>query len=727
MKPFILPEFYLPHPARLNPNLAYAQDHSAAWAEGMGILSEPGPDGELVWTAERLERMQMPLLCAYTHPDCDAETLALVTDWYVWVFFFDDDFLAKFKNTRRHGEAARHLERLEGFMAEPGSPAPEPGNPAEAGLADCWARTLARTSPDWRRRMRLSTHNLMVESLWELDNIARDRIANPIEYVEMRRRVGGAPWSANLVEYACGAEIPERFTAQRPVRVLCDTFSDGVHLRNDLFSYEREVRVEGENANMVLVLEHFLHLPTQAAADLVNDIITSRLKQFEDTATVDLPQLFVDQAATPDEQLALARYTQALQDWQAGGHEWHLRSSRYMNSGMNPGPTGLGSGVARLAPGVRTQLKQHMPPPRTPGRLPVPDLLMPYRADLHPQVEASRADLPEWVAAMGMVDPVVGWTAESVRGADLAGAAGLMGHEDAVQDLILRSRFLAWGCYANDLLSRVYRAAPVAGREQLRRLPIFATADAPTPVTPLECGLADLWGSASARMGRARSRRMHAALRELLGAWEQVLDNETRRRIPDPVDYLDIRRITAGGPLLAALVGSDGAPVATGFGAMDLSDTSVIRQLENSVFDHLGLVNDLYSYQKEIQFDLEHHNLVYVTQSFLGCSREAARDIVADLADERVRQFDHLVREDLPVFCEDYRLSDGARSALDDYVRRLQHLMAGDLAWYPTSERFDEQALWKSRRAPVPGGSSGRFASELADVRTRLSRSVASS
>ena len=87
----------------------------------------------------------------------------------------------------------------------------------------------------------------------------------------MRRRVGGAPWSANLVEYACGAEVPDRLAGLRPLRVLRDTFADAVHLRNDLFSYQREVAEEGENSNAVLVLEKFLDVPTQQAGDLVSD------------------------------------------------------------------------------------------------------------------------------------------------------------------------------------------------------------------------------------------------------------------------------------------------------------------------------------------------------------------------------------------------------------------------------------------------------------------------
>jgi len=48
---------------------------------------------------------------------------------------------------------------------------------------------------DWRHRFAESTKNLLDESLWELANINEGRVPNPIEYVEMRRKVGGAPWS----------------------------------------------------------------------------------------------------------------------------------------------------------------------------------------------------------------------------------------------------------------------------------------------------------------------------------------------------------------------------------------------------------------------------------------------------------------------------------------------------------------------------------------------------
>ena len=178
----------------------------------------------------------------------------------------------------------------------------------ERGLADLWARTVPTSSVAWRIRFAESTQALLDESLWELDNIQRDRIANPIEYIEMRRKVGGAPWSANLVEHAVDGEVPSEIAATRALRVLRDTFADGVHLRNDLFSYQREVEDEGENANCVLVLEKFLGVATQEAADLTNDILTSRLQQFENTALTEVPAVCDEHRLSPAERIRVFHY-----------------------------------------------------------------------------------------------------------------------------------------------------------------------------------------------------------------------------------------------------------------------------------------------------------------------------------------------------------------------------------------------------------------------------------
>jgi germacradienol/geosmin synthase len=731
MPAFTLPEFYLPHPARRNPHEPHARAHSDAWAERLGMLGQRGPAGKPIWDRAKLTANDYPLMCAYTHPDCDEPTLDLITDWYVWVFYFDDHFLELFKYRQDLAGARTHLDRLDRFLTAPGETPPEPANPVEAGLADLWARTIPARSDDWRRRFTTSTRNLMVESLWELENIARSRVANPIEYVEMRRRVGGAPWSANLVEHAVGAEVPGQLARLRPMRVLRDTFADGVHLRNDLFSYHREVAQEGENANAVLVLERFLRVPAQPAADLVGELLTSRLQQFEHTALTEVPLMLVELAVPPPEQAAVGRYVQGLQDWQAGGHEWHARSSRYAEPAAAPGaeaagaagpgagrsgPTGLGSRAARITPGAlgtrrRTAQHSHLPYGRRVGHLPLPELYLPFRHRTpSPHLDRARRHHQAWAESVGLFEPVLTsvpgdqWTPRLFTGFDLAYCAAMI-HADATpEQLELSADWLAWGTYGDDLFPAQYgRGKDFFGaRAQNARLSLFMPLDAgavpvPVPVTPLERGLADLWRRTAGPMPPADRARFRAAVERMTAAWLWEMANLIEHRVPDPVDYVEMRRATFGSELTISLAWLASASLVPD----EIRQTRVVHQLERTAQDFACFTNDLFSYQKEIQYEDEVHNLVFVLERFLGTDRLTARDLVARLMAERIRQFEQIVAVDLPALCDRHELPDPVRRQLSDYTDRLKDWLTGILQWHAHCVRYTPAGL-RARFTPAP-------------------------
>ncbi|WP_144122007.1 terpene synthase family protein [Catellatospora sichuanensis] len=706
MQAFALPDFYLPHPARLNPHEQHARDHSNAWAKQMGMLDAPGPSGEPVWDLEKLSKHDYALMCAYTHPDCDETALDLVTDWYVWVFFFDDHFLESFKYDRDLAGAQEYLDRLELFMTEPGQTAPEPQNPAEAGLADLWARTVPHMSDGWRRRFTASTHNLMVESMWELDNISRHRIANPIEYIEMRRRVGGAPWSANLVEYACGAEVPDRLAGLRPLQVLRDTFADAVHLRNDLFSYQREVAEEGENSNAVLVLEKFLDVPTQRAGDLVGELLTSRLHQFEHTALTELPVMYAEHAVTPPEQLAVALYAKGLQDWQSGGHEWHARSSRYTK--ITPRAEGP---AAVLAPGLSTLFGQyaHLPLGRQPGHLPVPALHMPYRPRTSPHLARARRQTVAWGRDMGMLDPVPGtgvhglWDEQALAGFDFPHCAAMIHADAAPEELAVSSNWLTWGTYGDDLFpvqfgrTRDFLGAKAANA----RLALFMPLDGepvPEPANPLERGLADLWRRTAGPMAPVARARFRKAVEDMTASWVWELANQMQNRVPDPVDYVEMRRATFGSDMTMSLCRLAHA----GQVPDEIYEHRVMQQLEHAAQDYSCFTNDLFSYQKEIEYEDEIHNLVFVLERFLGCDRFAARDLVARLMTERMRQFEHIVSVELPAMFDQLGLDEEVRRRLTAYADQLKDWMSGILRWHEECVRYSAASM--SLRSPGMSG-----------------------
>ncbi|WP_037671683.1 germacradienol/geosmin synthase Cyc2 [Streptomyces griseus] len=706
-QPFELPHFYLPHPARLNPHVDEARAHSTRWARGMGML-----EGSGIWEQADLDAHDYGLLCAYTHPDCDGPALSLVTDWYVWVFFFDDHFLDMYKRTQDRAAGKAHLDRLPLFMPlDLSTPVPEPQNPVEAGLADLWARTVPSMSVDWRRRFAVATEHLLNESLWELSNINEGRIANPVEYIEMRRKVGGAPWSAGLVEYAT-AEVPAAVAGTRPLRVLMETFSDAVHLRNDLFSYQREVEDEGENSNGVLVLETFFGCTTQQAADTVNDILTSRLHQFEHTAFTEVPAVALEQGLAPHEVAAVAAYTKGLQDWQSGGHEWHMRSSRYMNKGAkSTAPwqslTGPGTSAADVgallasAAAERLRAYRHVPFQKVgPSRL--PDFHMPFEVELSPHLEGARRRLTDWSHRMGILEEGV-WDEGKLAAADLPLCSAGLDPDATEEALDLSSQWLAWGTYGDDYYPLVFGARRdlAAARLTTARLSDCMPVDGgefPVPVNAMERALIDLWTRTTAEMTPDGRRTLRAAVDVMTESWVWEVSNQLHNRIPDPVDYLEMRRATFGSDLTLSMCRMGQGPAIP----PEVYRSGPVRSLENAAIDYACLVNDVFSYQKEIEYEGEIHNAILVVQNFFGCDYPTALGIVHDLMTQRMRQFEHVVAHELPVLYEDFGLSDAARDAMGNYVADLQNWLAGILNWHRTVDRYKAEHLARRTHGFVP-------------------------
>ncbi|MET7677639.1 germacradienol/geosmin synthase Cyc2 [Streptomyces seoulensis] len=713
-QPFELPHFYMPYPARLNPHLDDARAHSTAWAREMGML-----EGSGIWDQADLEAHDYGLLCAYTHPDCDGPALSLITDWYVWVFFFDDHFLDMFKRTPDRVAGKAHLDRLPLFMPlDPGAPVPEPENPVEAGLADLWARTVPAMSADWRRRFAVATEHLLNESMWELSNINEGRIANPVEYIEMRRKVGGAPWSAGLVEYAT-AEVPASVAESRPLRVLMETFSDAVHLRNDLFSYQREVEEEGENSNGVLVLERFFGCATQEAAETVNDVLTSRLHQFEHTALTEVPAVALENGLRPDEVAAVAAYTKGLQDWQSGGHEWHLRSSRYMNQGARSEtpwrvPSGPGTSAADVrallasAGAERLRAYTHVPYQKVGPSL-LPDFHMPFPLALSPHVDASRQNLLTWCHTMGILSEGV-WDEDKLAAYDLALCSAGLDPDATPEALDLSAQWLAWGTYGDDYYPLVYghRRDLAAARLTTARLSqCMSVAGEPgiVPADAMERGLLDLWTRTTAPMSAEQRQTLKAAVDVMTESWVWELSNQLQHRVPDPVDYLEMRRATFGSDLTLSMCRMGQGPAVP----PEVYRTGPVRSLENAAIDYACLLNDVFSYQKEIEYEGEIHNAILVVQSFFGVDYPAALAVVHDLMTQRMQQFEHVIAHELPVLYDDFQLSEEARAAMDHYVLDLQNWLAGILNWHREVDRY--KAEWLAGRAHgfVPAQTPGRL------------------
>jgi germacradienol/geosmin synthase len=128
--------------------------------------------------------------------------------------------------------------------------------------------------------------------------------------------------------------------------------------------------------------------------------------------------------------------------------------------------------------------------------------------------------------------------------------------------------------------------------------------------------------------------------------------------------------------------------------------TRSMRGLENSAADYACFTNDVFSYQKEIEFEGEFHNCVLVVQKFLDIDREQAVLVVNDLMTARLQQFEHIIATELPVLADEFNLAEQARETLSAYVEGLQDWVAGILDWHRLSGRYDETALLRRYRKP---------------------------
>jgi germacradienol/geosmin synthase len=148
-----------------------------------------------------------------------------------------------------------------------------------------------------------------------------------------------------------------------------------------------------------------------------------------------------------------------------------------------------------------------------------------------------------------------------------------------------------------------------------------------------------------------------------------------------------------------------------------------LRALENAAMDYACLLNDLFSYQKEIEYEGEIHNAVLVVQTFFDCDYPTAFAMTADLMSSRLEQFLHVKERELPVMCDEFGLDENGRAALASYVRELEDWLAGILNWHRKVRRYKEEDL-RGGAAPWRLGASTGFGTSAARISLPAQRSA---
>jgi germacradienol/geosmin synthase len=219
------------------------------------------------------------------------------------------------------------------------APAPTdspPTSPIERGLVDPWSRTAQGLPVAARRELRAGVQQFAGAFLWELHNLVHDRLPDPIDHLEMRRRSGGTLFSTRLARSVLGSELPRELVESPTMRTLIETFADIGPWWNDIFSYRKEIELEGEAGNSVLIVQRLLGCDLQEAENTVSALLDIRMRRFERTAAEGLPALMSEFGLDAHGRELLERYVQDLRAWMAGDLAWSLQTGRHADRGSTP-------------------------------------------------------------------------------------------------------------------------------------------------------------------------------------------------------------------------------------------------------------------------------------------------------------------------------------------------------------------------------------------------------
>jgi len=233
------------------------------------------------------------------------------------------------------------------------------------------------------------------------------------------------------------------------------------------------------------------------------------------------------------------------------------------------GPTGLGTAGTRIIPSTSTLGLNRFRnfsyrPFQQVGPTQLPEFYLPYPLRLSPHLDSARQHCLDWSGAMGFYDPILEaggtpiWTEAMNRGFDFAVCSAGIDPDASVDELALSADWLAWGTYADDYYPIVFgRRRDLLGarilNERLCALMPIDSAATIVPANPIERGLADIWRRTAASMSTSAQHQLRQAIEDMLESWCWELVNQLQHRIPDPVDYVEMRRKTFGSDLTMSL------------------------------------------------------------------------------------------------------------------------------------------------------------------------------
>lgn len=306
---------------------------------------------------------------------------------------------------------------------------------------------------------------------------------------------------------------------------------------------------------------------------------------------------------------------------------------------------------------------------------------------VNPHLDEVRTHIKAWAADMGMFRTGV-WDEQAFDAADYGRFVALTHPDAALPELRLVADWHVWGWFLDDFFTQMFKRRRdfPGGKAYLQLLWSMLGTAAPMPADPAQRGLADLWARTSAAMSAGLRDRVAADVKDWSGSMLWELHNLAQSRVPDPVDYLEMRRRNTASELSATLIRfTSGEDVAdTEF------ETRSMKALARTFADIGSLRDDISAYPKHIRDGVVLTNGVVVTQQFFGIDPGQAVSVLNDLTAARAEEFE--------------RIAQGLDATVARHVQALRHWLAGHQQWSSGTGRYHATA---PLLVSLPSGPSG--------------------
>ncbi|MDY7088800.1 MAG: terpene synthase family protein [Actinomycetota bacterium] len=280
------------------------------------------------------EDIMVDLICRISSV-ADADTIAPVADWVLWIFPLDDLFEQVF--------ATREVADL----ASVESPAFADRRLADAmpqvvvsGVRDWYDDVVRRMSRPWADLFRQDLDSFVLHAVRHAGSATTAPLPTIEEFVRLRREEGAAKPTIDLIEVAARADLPGEFRAAPPWQELRDICADVLTWTNDLYSYRKE-RDEGRHFNLVEVLSQRMDLPEEEARARVVAMTDDKVQEFIAKAAA-LRRGRALALLPEDVRAGVLRCITGMESWMQGQYEWFTitRPARYQVPAMTDGHDG---------------------------------------------------------------------------------------------------------------------------------------------------------------------------------------------------------------------------------------------------------------------------------------------------------------------------------------------------------------------------------------------------